>query len=134
MGKYDLSETKKEDLPEFKPEDPVEKKVDLKLAQIQDKIKTIEEMKVNPVKPGYGSVDIPPGKYAVDLNALFNGQISDCPGTVIPMLIDQAVRVNLDKRESYKPEKRSLDFKYWWVIFLMIGIIAMAYVAMMMFG
>jgi len=136
MGKYDLSETKKE-IAEFTPvkeEKTVEEQVDQRIAEVQDKIKTIEEMKVKPVKPGYATIDIPPGKYAVDLNDLFNGQISECPGTVIPMLIDHAVRTNLDKRDSYKVEKRIIDFKYWWVFGLIAGIIVMAWIATMMFG
>ena len=154
MGKYDWEEDPPEEektthelpeIPRFESIKTIEKKVDetienrkektfAETPEEQDEIKTMEMIKAEPIIPGNVQVEIGAGKYVIDLHDLYAGQINDGPGTIIPNLIEDAERAALERRDSYKPEKRSLDFKYWWVIFLMIGIIAMAYVAMMMFG
>jgi len=118
---------------DFKPTN-IEEKVDEEIKQLTDKIKTRIEIENNPPIPGEMKTEIPEGTYAVDLNTLLSAQIVDCPSTVIPMLIDHGVRTAVDIKETYKPEKRVLDFQYWWVIFLVIGLFALLWVANMMFG
>jgi len=109
--------------PSAKPPDAgdINKEVDEAL-KIRDKIKLIDEVQKHPPKPDEMKTDIPDGIYAIDLNTLLAAQLSDCPATVIPMLIDHGVRTAVDIKETYKPEKRLLEFHYWWVIFLVLGL------------
>lgn len=78
-------------------------------------------------------VDVPPGAYSVDLRSLFKAELSDCPGTVIPMLVDHTVRTSLDLKNAFRPEKRFLSFQYWWVIFLAIGFVCVLMLGNMVF-
>ena len=118
---------------DFKPTN-IEEKVDEELKQLTDKIKIRTNIENNPPIPGEMKTEIPEGQYAIDLNTLLAAQIVDCPSTVIPMLIDHGVRTAVDIKETYKPEKRVLDFQYWWVIFMVIGLFALLWIANMMFG
>ena len=118
---------------DFKPTN-IEEKVDEELKQLTDKIKIRTDIENNPPIPGEMKTEIPEGTYAIDLNTLLSAQIVDCPSTVIPMLIDHGVRTSVDIKETYKPEKRVLDFQYWWVIFMVIGLFALLWIANMMFG
>jgi len=121
----------------FKPVEPekdIHTKVDERLQKVRDKMKLLDDIKNDPPPPGTMKTVIPPGSYAVDLNALLAAQISDCPATVIPMLIDHGVRTAVDIKDTYRTEKRHLDFQYWWVIFLVIGLFAVIYFANMIFG
>ena len=122
----------KDDYIDFKPvEDDIYKKIDEKLkdfdrstreAQIRDRIRLLNDVRENPPEKGEMSVEIPEGIYAIDLRALLEAQLTDCPATVIPMLIDHGVRTAVDIKNAYKPEKRRLNFEYWWVIFMIIGL------------
>jgi len=134
-----------DDIPSFKSidEEPVkkekpvgrdiDKEVDKELLKIRDKIKLVDDVKTNPPRPGEMLTPIPEGTYAIDLNTLLAAQLVDAPGTVIPMLIDHGVRTAVDIKDTYKPERRVLDFQYWWVIFLVIGMIAMVFILNMIF-
>ena len=108
---------------------------ELKSLQKRDKIQLVTDVKEKPPKPGEMKVEIKDGEvYAIDLNALLLAQLSDCPATVIPMLIDHGVRTAVDIKKAYNPEKRHLDFQYWWLIFLIIGLGGAVLFADMMFG
>jgi len=106
-----------------KPEKDIHSEIDEKLLGLhnRDKIKLLNEVKENPPEPGEMEVEIKEGIYAIDLNTLLAAQLSDCPATVIPMLIDHGVRTAVDIKDTYRAEKRKLAFEYWWVIFLIIG-------------
>ena len=106
----------------------------LRRIQKRDKIQLVNDVKVKPPTPGKMNVDLTPGKYAIDLSVLLAAQLSDCPATVIPMLIDHAVRTNIDIKEAYKPEKRILDFHFWWIIILVGGLVAMLFLIQSLFG
>lgn len=117
---------------EKKP-DGVEDKVDEKLKEIGDKIQLTKEVEKNPPEPGEMNVELKPDLYEIDLNTLLNAQLSDCPATVIPMLIDHGVRTAVDIKNVYRPEKRYLGFQYWWVIFLAIGFVCILMLGNMFF-
>lgn len=114
--------------------DGVHGDIDKELKKVKDKIQLANEVREHPPEPEYMNTPIPDDMYAIDLNALYNAQLSDCPSTVIPMLIDHGIRTAVDIRDTYKPEKRHLDFQYWWVIFLVIGFIGVLWFGNMMFG
>jgi hypothetical protein len=120
----------------FKPkhQEDINSRVDNELLRIRDRIKLVDDIKKNPPKPGVLNIDIPDGTYEIDLNTLLAAQITDCPATIIPMLIDHGVRTAVDIKETYKPEKRMLDFSYWWLIVLIIGLVAIVMIANMIFG
>lgn len=90
--------------------------------ETRDKIKVLSEIKESPPKPNYMKTNIDGNIYAIDLNVLLQAQIADCPATVIPMLIDHAVRTAVDIKDTYKPEKRILDFTWIWLLILIIGL------------
>lgn len=102
--------------------------------ETRDKIRLMDEIKRHPPKPGYDGVKLDEDLYAIDLHTLYNAQLSDRPSTVNPMIVDHAVRTAVSKRQAYRPEKRELGFAYWWVIFLVIGIIGMVWLGGSMFG
>ena len=102
--------------------------------EIRDKIQLMDNIKNNPPRPGEMKQTIAEGVYEIDLDALLAAQINDCPATVIPMLIDHGVRTAVDIKQTYKPEKRILDFQYWWVIFLAIGLLGALWIGLSMLG
>lgn len=102
--------------------------------ETRDKIKLMDEVKRHPPKPGYDGVKLDDDLYAIDLHCLYNAQLSDRPSTVNPMIVDHAVRTAVSKKQAYRPERRELGFAYWWVIFLVIGIIGMVWLGGSMFG
>jgi len=126
----------KDDDVSFKPVEPqdIDTRVDESLKKIRDKIKLKDDIKNNPPEKGKMLTQIPPGTYAIDLNALLNAQITNCPGTVIPMLIDHGVRTAVDIKETYKPEKRNIEFKWLWAVVLVLGLMIVVYFSGMIFG
>lgn len=120
----------------FKPiEKPdINTKVDETIQRVRDKLKLQEDIKNKPPEKGEMTTVIPPGTYAIDLNALVNAQIVNCPGTVIPMLIDHGVRTAVDIKETYKPEKRIISFKWLWAVVLFLGVMVVTYFSGMIFG
>jgi len=111
----------------FKPKKQIggsiEEQIDEELKSLhnRDKIKLMNNVKEKPPEQGDMTVSFEEGVYQVDLRTLLNAQISDCPATVIPMLIDHGVRTAVDIKDTYKPEKRFVRFEYWWIIFLILG-------------
>ena len=127
----------------FKPVDKnhiekgnVEDEIDRKLMDLRenDKIKLMNEVQKSPPEPKDMEVELPDDVYRIDLRTLLNAQLSDCPSTVIPMLIDHAVRTAVDIKDTYRPERRLPQFEYMWVIFLIIGLGAGFIILNWMFG
>jgi len=100
--------------------------------QTMDRIKLADEIRTNPPKPGFMRVNVPPAIYSIDLNTDAHWWFHHVC-TVFPFLIDQAVRTHVDIRDSFKPEKRKLDFEYWWLLFIPIGLIAAIFLLNMVF-
>ena len=100
--------------------------------QTMDRIKLADEIRTNPPKPGFMRVNVPPAIYSIDLNTDAHWWFHHVC-TVFPFLIDQAVRTHVDIRDSFKPEKRKLDFEYWWILFIPIGLIAAIFLLNMVF-
>ena len=123
----------------FKPDADIHDEISSKLDDIKtkdkiDKIKLRNKIANEPPDKNVMSVNIEEGVYQIDLRALLDAQIADCPATVIPMLIDHGVRTAVDIKDTYKPEKRTLRFEYWWILVLMIIMIAGLWFAMTIFG
>lgn len=86
------------------------------------RIKFAHDIRKNPPEPGYMKVEVEPKIYSIDLNTDAHWWFTRAC-TVFPLLLDQAKRTHIDIKDSFKAEKRRLDFQYWWVIFLAIGMI-----------
>ena len=54
--------------------------------------------------------------------------------TVFPLILDQGIRTHVDIKDSFKPEKRGIDFPYLWVAVAVVGILMIASIFMFMFG
>jgi hypothetical protein len=110
-------------------EEKIEKK-DEELTAI-DKIKLAHEIRANPPKPGFMKVEVPPAIYSIDLNTdaywWFN-RIS----TVFPLILNQGIRTYMDLKDSFKPEKRKIEFPYLFLILAIAGI-AVAVILVMTF-
>ena len=119
-----LSPESFEFIPSGKPSKSVGSEIDKHMDEIRDKIKLADEVKQHPPEKDVMKEVIGEGVYAVDLNCLLMAQLSDCPATVIPMLIDHAVRTNIDIKEAYKAKKRLPSFNFVWLIILLFGLIA----------
>lgn len=111
----------------------VEKNVDELLADLKkeeeekkepaaSRIRFADNIRKNPPKPGYMKVEVPPAIYSIDLNTDAHWWFTRAC-TVFPLLLDQAKRTHIDLKDSFRAEKRRLDFQYWWIIFLAIGMI-----------
>ena len=96
------------------------------------KIQFADKIRKNPPKPGYMEVEVEPKIYSIDLNTDAHWWFTRAC-TVFPLLLDQAKRTHIDIKDSFKAEKRHLDFQYWWVIFLVIGVVAAFLLANTMF-
>jgi len=97
-------------------------------------VQLINSAKKHPPAQGVMGVELTPEKYDIDLNTLVLAQLSDCPSTVIPMLIDHGIRVAVDIKNAYRPEKRQLNFNYLWVIIFIFGFFAVVWIVNMFFG
>jgi len=112
----------------------IDKKINGNVHAVRDKLKLLNDVRENPPKKGVMETRVEEGLYAIDLRALLDAQLTDCPATVIPMLIDHGVRTAVDIKDTYRPEKRILPFEYWWIIFLIIGIGGGILLLQMLFG
>ncbi len=107
----------------------IKKKTEVKKKELKeypkhtlDRVRIAHDIRTNPPRSDYMKVDVPPGIYSIDLNIDAHWWFNHVC-TVFPFLIDQAIRTHVDVRDSFKPEKRRLDFQYWWLLFIPIGII-----------
>ena len=92
---------------------------DISLKPSMDRVRIAHEIRTNPPKEGFMKVNVEPGIYSIDLNIDAHWWFNHVC-TVFPFLIDQAVRTHVDIRDSFKPEKRKLDFQYWWLLLIPI--------------
>lgn len=58
--------------------------------------------------------------FDIDLNELFQGQLSECASTVMPNLIQEAESIAIYEKEVREPKQRKEEFKYWWIILLLM--------------
>jgi len=59
--------------------------------------------------------------YTVDLNKLIQADITACPSSVGPMLIDMATKKESLKKKAFTTEpKRGTEFNYWWIAFVLL--------------
>lgn len=126
-----FSEKEKEELDILVNQLKIEtEKRDAELTAI-DKIKIGHEIRTNPPKPGFMKVDVQPAIYSIDLNTdaywWFN---RIC--TVFPLILNQGIRTYVDIKDSFKPEKRKIEFPYLFLILAIAGI-AVAVVLIMTF-
>ena len=96
------------------------------------RVKIANDIRTNPPEPGYMKVDVPPKIYSIDLNIDAHWWFNHVC-TVFPFLMDQAIRTHVDLKDSFKPEKRKLDFEYWWLLMIPIGIIIAVFITNMFF-
>lgn len=71
--------------------------------------------------------------FVVDLNKLLMADITACPSSVGPMLIDMGQRLVELKKDAFKPEKREKEFNWWWIVFLLLllpGILVLIFMFM----
>ena len=106
-----------------------------------EQAKKFDIVKDNPPKPGFMKVDLvktdedPPkifsvskdenGKekriqedvfFTVDLYSAIQANIAKCPSNVVPMLIDQAQQLVMNEKKEFRPEKRTSEFNWWWIV------------------
>lgn len=128
-----MKEKEKSSLPDFSEK---EKEIDALVNQLKtevdkkgtditaiDKIKIGHEIRTNPPNQGFMKVEVPPAIYSIDLNTdaywWFN-RIS----TVFPLILNQAIRTYVDIKDSFKPEKRKIEFPYLFLLLAIVGIAA----------
>lgn len=72
--------------------------------------------------------------FTVDLNKQIMGDISSCPSSVGPMLIDMAQKLVEIKKGAFKSEKRRSEFNWWWIMLVVLLIPGILTVVFMIFG
>ena len=112
--------------------DEMKKQEQEKKEPTASRIKFADNIRKNPPKPGYMKVEVEPKIYAIDLNTDAHWWFTRS-STVFPLLLDQVKRTHMDLKDSFRVEKRRLDFQYWWVIFLAAGMIGVLFIANLMF-
>jgi hypothetical protein len=159
--KYDIDEDKKTS--EEDVDDKVDKLLGLKQLDEDNPMERAiiyDYIKRNPPKPEYmkvstGEVETDNGntfvvshsktedveKYmvhepirVVDLNTSILADISRCPSHVIPQLIDEYVKINVEEKNEFKPEKRKDIPKWGWVILLILFVPALIIVIFFLLG
>lgn len=117
-------------------EDSIDRLVDKELNKFKDdtaELKILTDIEEKPPQPGYMSVSLGESKeedglYTIDLNTLLAADLSNCPGTVIPVLLDNTVQTAFEIADAYKPEKIRLPFNWIWIIILIIGVLIVIFV------
>jgi hypothetical protein len=131
MGKYD-------DIPEDEHKriiDNLDKIRDLDEKNPLEQAMKFNQIKKNPPKKEYMKVELISRSknkdgtsneyqespyFAIDLNTAIMANVAACPSNIIPMLIDQAQRLAVDKMKTFKPEKRGNEFNWWWIVLAII--------------
>jgi hypothetical protein len=123
---------KDDDLHFSTDEKELDKKIDKELEKFNkdaEQLNILDKIQDEPPSPGYMGVklgaDSEPGDdgvYEIDLNVLLAADLAQCPGTVIPVLLDNTVQTAFEKRDAYRSEKRKLDFQWIWILILIIGV------------
>ena len=72
--------------------------------------------------------------FVIDLNSALMANVAACPSNVIPMLIDEAQRLAVDKMKTFKPEKRRSEFSWWWIVLAVLLIPGILTVVFMILG
>lgn len=54
--------------------------------------------------------------FVVDLNKAIAADITACPSSVGPMLIDMSQKLVELKKAAFKVEKRKSEFNWWWIV------------------
>jgi len=72
--------------------------------------------------------------FTVDLSKQLNGDITSCPSSVGPMLIDMAQKLVETKKGAFKQDKRRSEFNWWWIVLAVLLIPGILTVVFMMFG
>lgn len=115
----------------------VEKDIDAELHKFSkdaEEISVLSKVKDAPVEPGYMRVALGEGAddglggkdsglYGIDLNQLLSADLSNCPGTVLPTLLDNTVAAAFAKRDAYRIEKRKIPYQWLWLLIVAIGVI-----------
>ena len=106
-----------------------------------EQAKKFDIVKNNPPKPEFMKVDLvkthedPPKIYSIsknedgkekriqespfftiDLYSAIQANIAKCPSNVVPMLIDQAQQLVMNEKKEFRPEKRTSEFNWWWIV------------------
>jgi len=92
--------------------------------KVEDRVRIAHEIKKNPPRPGYMKIDVKPAIYSIDLNNDAHWWFNHVC-TVFPFLLDQGIRTHMDLKDSFKPEKRLLDFNYAFLVIAAVGIIGL---------
>lgn len=123
----------------------VEKEIDSELHKFSkdaEEISVLSKVKDAPVEPGYMKVELgedaddgnkgrDSGLYAIDLNQLLAADLSNCPGTVLPTLLDNTVAAAFAKRDAYRIEKRKIPWQWLWLLIVAIGVIIVIMIILM---
>lgn len=112
--------------------DEMEKKLEERKEPSLSKIQFAHDIKKNPPKPGYMEVKVKPAIYAMDLNTDAHWFFTKA-STVFPLLLDQVKRTHIDLKDSFKSEKRKLDFNYLFIIILAAGLVGILLLANVIF-
>lgn len=58
--------------------------------------------------------------FVVDLNKALMADITACPSSVGPMLIDMAQKLVELKKKAFKAEKRKNEYNWWWLVLALL--------------
>jgi hypothetical protein len=72
--------------------------------------------------------------FTTDLSKLIMADITACPSSVGPMLIDMAQKLVEIKKGAFKIDKRKSEFNWWWIVLAVLLIPGILTVVFMMFG
>jgi hypothetical protein len=143
-GKYDATEEEtKNDIEDIKKH--MEELNEIKQLDEQNPLEQAikyKAVKQNPPEPGYMKVECfeekdADGKpiiksvsekgtqyhnpfFVVDLNKALMADITACPSSVGPMLIDMAQKLVELKKKAFKSEVRKGEFNWWWIVLALL--------------
>lgn len=98
-----------------------------------DKGKEEKGIAIKYEKDGKEKVKFTKGLFGIDLNTDADWWFNRAC-TVFPLILDQAVRTHVDIRDSFKPEKRRIDFPYLWIAAAVVGVIFISVIFLILFG
>lgn len=72
--------------------------------------------------------------FVIDLNKALLADITACPSSVGPMLIDMSQKLVELKKKAFKSEVRKSEFNWWWIVLMILLIPGIITVILMFLG
>ena len=101
----------------------------IELERIEENLKFIDEIKKDPLKDNINVMAY--GFKPVNVNAILKNNIFNRSIFTVDKLCKMFLKMTLENKKKYLRKKRGLQFDYWWLLLLIIGVpVALVFIFM----